>query len=434
MRESKAAASPGAAGNGRFDRQTRLLLGVNGLFMAGTALSGTFLGVYLWKARNDYLLIGWYTLLSHIAMAATFWLAGKLVKESSKTMVLRLGIGCCAVFYGTVLLLGKSAIDFVWLLGLLNGLAMGLFWLAYNVVYFEATDATTRDRFNGLAGVLGALVGIVVPWCSGYLLSHLPGDRGYRIIFMTSLGIFLAGVLVSFLVRHRGTDGRYEWALTARALRRTDTPWPTTFAALAAQGVRESVFGIMIGLLVYIHTGSELKLGNFVLVTSAVAFVSFYATGKWLKPAWRSRGMLVGSIAITAIVVAFFFGVSYTTLLVFGIGAALFFPLYAIPMTSAVFDLIGRDADSANRRVEYVVMRELGLNCGRIVGMIAFLITLSISKAPLVIVWLMLVVGSSPILSWVFMRKLLRRPEGPEAGRTGRRLKNPDFSRKNRIS
>lgn len=262
MRERKASGGNGAAGTGRFDRQTRLLLIVNGLFIAGTALSGTFLGVYLWKARNDFLLIGWFTLLTHITMAVTFWMAGKLVKESSKTMVLRLGIGSSAVFYGAVLLLGKSTIDYVWLLGLLNGLASGFFWVAYNVVYFEVTDASTRDRFNGLAGVVGAFVGIVVPWCSGYLLSHMSGERGYRVIFMASLGIFLAGVLVSFLLRHRGTEGHYEWALPLRALRRSDTHWPRVFGALAAQGVRESVFGIMIGLLVYIHTGSELKLGR----------------------------------------------------------------------------------------------------------------------------------------------------------------------------
>ncbi|MFC5529233.1 MFS transporter [Cohnella yongneupensis] len=400
-------ANSGQSNTGRFDRQTWLLLVVNGLFITGSALSGTFLGVYLWKASQSYILLGAFTLLTHIVMAATFWLAGNWVKEGNKMIVLRLGIGGSAVFYGTVLLLGKSAIQAIWLLGLLNGLSVGFFWLAYNVVYFEATDASSRDRFNGLAGVIGSVVGIAVPWSSGVILSRMAGESGYRMIFMISLGIFVAGVLFSFLLRHRRTDGDYEWALPIRALRRSGTPWRPVFGALAAQGLREGVFGVMIGLLVYLQSGSELQLGNFVLITSAVAAVSFYAVGKWLKPRWRKFGMLIGTIVMTAVIVAFFFGVTYATLLIFGIGAALFIPLYTIPMTTAVFDLIGQDEEGANRRVEYVVIRELGLNVGRIVGMIAFMITLSISTAPLVINCMLLAIGSSPIIGWWLIRNKL---------------------------
>lgn len=393
---------------GRFDRQTKLLLVVNGLFITANALSGTFLGVYIWKASESFLALGWFTLLTHIVMAATFWLAGNGVKEGNKMLWLRIGIGFSAVFYGTVLLLGKSAIEWLWLLGVLNGLSIGLFWLAYNVIYFEATDADNRDRYNGLAGVMGSLVGIAIPWFSGYVLSQIAGDRGYRIIFMTSLGIFVAGILVSFLLRDRRASGDYEWGMPIRALAKHG-PWRPVFGALAAQGLRESVFGVMIGLLVYLQSGSELALGNFVLINSAVSFVSFYAVGKWLKPRWRNIGMGIGTIIITAIVAIFFLDVSRTTLIVFGIVASLFFPLYLIPMTSSVFDLIGQDNDSANRRVEYVVIRELGLNTGRIVGMVIFMITLGISHSPVVVNWMLLVVGSAPILGWRLMQGRLQR-------------------------
>jgi YQGE family putative transporter len=235
----------------------------------------------------------------------------------------------------------------------------------------------------------------------------MTGESGYRIVFMISLGIFVVGIGVSFFLHNRKTEGNYEWLLPFRILKKRQTPWRPVFGALAAQGLRESVFGVMIGLLVYIQTGSELSLGNFALITSTVGFISFYATGKWLKPVWRRSGMLIGTIVMTAVIVPFFFGVSFTTLLIFGVGAALFIPLYTIPMTSAVFDLIGMDEDSARERVEYVVMRELALNAGRITGMVIFIVTLSFSKAPLVINCMLLVIGSAPLLSWLFMRNRL---------------------------
>jgi YQGE family putative transporter len=167
------------------------------------------------------------------------------------------------------------------------------------------------------------------------------------------------------------------------------------------------VFAVMIGLLVYIQTGSEMKLGNYSLITQIVAFATFYAVGKWLKPGWRKTGMLIGTIMITLVILPFFLGVNFTTLLIFGIGVSLFIPLFTIPMTSSVFDLIGTREESVRQRVEYVVMRELALNMGRIAGMTVFIATLSVSKAPAVINWMMLLVGSAPIVSWLFMRNRL---------------------------
>ncbi|WP_254450166.1 MFS transporter [Cohnella herbarum] len=403
---------PSIRHSGQLDRQTKLLLAVNGLFITASALSGTFFGVYIWKASHDYIQLGWFTLLTHLFMGISFWIAGNGVKEGNKMIAMRLGIGLSAAFYALVLMLGESAIGYIWLLGIVQGMATGLFWLAHNVVYFEVTDADNRDRYNGSAGVIGSLVGMIVPWCSGYLISIMGGENGYRAIFMISFGIFVAGIGVSFFLRNRTPEGQYEWKWPYRLLSDRHTAWRPVLGALTAQGMRESVFGVIVGVLVYVQTGSEMKLGNFALVTSAVGFVSFYAAGRWLKPAWRNRGMGVGVIAMIAFIFPFFLGVSFTTLMVFGVGAALFFPLYMLPMTSAVFDLIGQDDDSVKRRVEYVVVRELALNIGRIVGMAIFMATISISRAPMVMNVLLLVIGSSPLLGWLFMRNLLVSREG----------------------
>jgi len=391
----------------KLDGQTWLLLTVNGLFIIANAISGTFLGVYIWKASKNFLLLGWFTLLSYSLMALTFWVAGKWVKEGNKMMCMRLGILLSASFYAIVLLLNTNAVQYIWLIGIVQGLAGGCFWLTFNVVYFEMTNADNRDRFNGLAGVIGSITGIIAPWFSGLIISRMVGDRGYRVVFMLSLSIFIAGVIVSFFLRNRKTEGTYVWTMISSVLREPDTPWRPVFAALAAQGLRESVFGVMISVLVFIQTASELKLGNYTMITSIVAFISFYAVGKWLKPELRRSGMLIGTLAMTAVILPFFIGRSYAIMLIFGIGTSLFIPLFTIPMTSTVFDLIGADERSVIQRVEYVVIRELALNVGRISGMLIFLITLSLNQSPNAINWMMLIVGSSPLLSWFFMRKQL---------------------------
>src|SRR5690554_6135232 len=133
----------------KLDHQTSLLLIVHGLFAIANALSGTFVNVYLWKVSNDFALIGWFALSNQVANVITFWLAGKWVKEHNKMNSLRLGVALSAGFYLLVLFLQKEAVDYVLVLGSVQGMAAGFFWLAFNVVYFEVTGPGNRDKFNG---------------------------------------------------------------------------------------------------------------------------------------------------------------------------------------------------------------------------------------------------------------------------------------------
>ncbi|NHN29282.1 MFS transporter [Paenibacillus agricola] len=390
-----------------FGNQVKILLVVSGLFAAATALSVTFVSVYLWKARHDYILIGWFTLVNYVTMGVVFWLAGKWVKEQNKMNCLRAGIGMSACFYMLVLWLGDRAVDQYVLLGTIQGAASGLFWVAFNVVYFEVTDPDNRDRFNGWTGLLGSGTGMVAPWISGYLIVHMEPSSGYRLIFTISLLIFLLCAVFSFFLKKRKTEGTYEWLFAIQCLMSNKgATWRPIAWALLAQGIREGVFGFMIALLVYVNTGSEMMLGNFALITSGVALVSFMVVGKLIKKQYRGVAMGIGALMIVLVIIPFFWKVNLATLLTFGVGVGMFFPLYSIPMTSTVFDTIGGDAYSVQRRAEFVVLRELALNAGRITGLLLFIAVVTVTAAPLAMNILLLGIGSSPLIAWFFMRKL----------------------------
>jgi YQGE family putative transporter len=391
------------------DGQAKLLLAVQGLLGIANALSGTFLPVYLWKASQSLALIGWFNLSQTVVSGITFWLAGKWVKEHNKMNSLRLGVALSGVFYFIVLMLGKSAVTYAVPLGMFNGLSLGLFWIAYNVVYFEVTEPGNRDRYNGSAGLLGSGAGIIAPWVSGLLITANKGERGYTIIFTISVITFAIAAILSFWLKKRRTVGHYEWFHGVRQLRQKGNPWRQAVPAIVAQGVREGVFMFLVGLLVYMATSNEQKLGNFALITSLVALVSFWMIGKLLTPPRRKAAMMLGSIAITLVILPLFWPLSYTTLLWFGLGTAFFMPLYIIPMTSAVFDLIGRNEQSAKQREEFIVLREAALTIGRVIGISAYLLVLPfVDRSPKTVPCLMLAVGAFPIVAWFLMRRFLK--------------------------
>lgn len=407
----------------KLDKQAALLLIVQALYGVANALSGTFVPVYLWKASESYMLIGWFTFAQYALGGLTFWVAGKWVKEHNKMNSLRVGIALSGIFYCAVLLLGSAAKTWAVPLGALNGIAMGMFWIAFNVVYFEVTEPDTRDSYNGWAGLLGSMAGILAPWISGLLITTMQGEKGYRLIFTISLAVFAVSVVLSFWLKKRKAEGTYDWLYGFRQLARRGNSWRRMFPAIMAQGVREGVFMFLVGLTVYIATRDESKLGTYSFITSLIALISFWAVGKWLKPQRRLAGMLIGVIMISLVILPLFWQVSYWTLLLFGIGTSLFMPLYIIPMTSRVFDLIGESRESASHREEFVVLREAGLTLGRMVGLSAYLIVLPITDSPRAITWLLLGVGVVPIAGWWFIRPFLQEQRGETREGGGSRLK-----------
>ncbi|MGQ8871334.1 MFS transporter [Paenibacillus sp. TSA_86.1] len=388
-------------------RQSILLLGVNGLFALAGALSGTFLNVFLWKSRPDYTMLGWFTISQQLAIGITFWLAGKWVKEHNKMSALRLGIALSGMFYMLVLWTGASAVDWIWPLGLLLGCALGLFWIAFNVVYFEITDRENRDLFNGWVGLLGSMTGIIGPWFSGFLISRMADNTGYRLIFTVSLVIYIIAVFFSFFLKKRKVSGTYRWSEPIRQLSVAKSPWRPLAMGLFAQGVREGVFAFLIALLVYLATTQEYKLGQFSLITSAVALASYWAAGKWFKPQYRTKGMLTGSVLLLLALFPLLWKVTYGTLLFMGIGSAIAMPLYILPMIAAGFDMMGTSGENVEKRVELVVLRELCLMTGRLFGLTVFMITVLNSPSTPMLVWLIIILGAFPLIGWIFMRRLL---------------------------
>lgn len=390
----------------QLDRQAWLLLLINGLFAVSTALSSTFVNVYLWKIKQDYAVIGWYNLFASIAMAATFVAAGKMAKQVDRVVAIRLGVGIHAVFYLSVLSLGEASVQMVPVLGSLLGIGAGFFWLAFHVLYFEITERHNRDIFNGVNGLLTSGAGIVAPLLSGWVITRVDQLTGYRIIFGVSLVIFLFAVIVSFFLERRSAQGDFRLGTVMHHTLRRGTNWFWVNLAMLAQGIREGVLVFLISLLVYVSTENELALGVYLTTVSAVSLVSYYLVGRFMQPHRRNGAIFVGALMLGVVVLPFVWSMETWSLIVLGVGAAFFYPLYMVPLTSTVFDVIGENWKTANLRVEYVVARELALNIGRVLSIVSFLWWVRSSSEIEQLRWLILAFGFVQLFSWAMIRRV----------------------------
>jgi YQGE family putative transporter len=110
--------------------------------------------------------------------------------------------------------------------------------------------------------------------------------------------------------------------------------------------------------------------------------------------------MLYGSIYFIL------FDVTYARLIMYAVLIAIAYPILLVPYNSLTFDVIGKGWNSAKMRIEYIVVRELFLNLGRIVSITLFLIAVTFFNEKTSIPALLSVIGSGHALIYFFVRHI----------------------------
>ncbi len=390
------------------NKELYILVLIGGLYSLSTALSNTFVNIYLWKQNEALLDLGIYNLAVVLLQGAAFLVAGGLAKKVDRIIVLRIGVCFLASFYLVVLFFTSGSRLYLVLIGSLLGLGYGFYWLAYNLLTFEITEPETRDSFNGLQGISGALGGMIGPFFAGYVISSLTGNTGYLIIFGLSLSLFVVAVICSFFLNRRAAEGRYRLRDVMKE-RKRNPDWKRITYANYSQGLREGVFVFIISVFVFIETGSEMALGTYALISSGISFLAYFLVGRYLKVTYRKRSMFVGAILLYAAIAFLIYQVSYIKLLIFASVIALAYPLLFVPYMSLTYDVIGRAREAALYRIEYIVIRELYLNAGRATSILVFMAIVILLPESFGIKILLLGAGAGHVFVYFFMRKVAMR-------------------------
>lgn len=382
-----------------------LLLIIGGLYSLSIALSNTFVNIYLWKQSGELADLGLYNLSIVVAQPLTFILAGRWAKKVDRVIVLRIGVIFLALFYVTVLFVGTRASDYLLLLGALLGMGYGFYWLAYNVLTFEITEPDTRDFFNGFLGILGSVGGMIGPFAAGFIISRLEKFTGYTVVFGLSLGLFAVAVFLSFSLKRRPAQGKY-WFQRIITERKHDKNWRMITNAHFFQGLREGVFVFIVSVFVFIATDSEMALGTYGLINSGISFLAYYFVSRMLKKEFRKKAILIGGLMLFVAIFLIVFDPTYTRLLLYAALIAVAYPLLLVPYSSMTYDVIGRGWKAAEMRIEYIVVRELFLNMGRMFSILLFLGAITLFNEERIIPILLVILGSGHTLIYLFIRQI----------------------------
>ncbi|WP_051189031.1 MFS transporter [Halalkalibacillus halophilus] len=350
-----------------------LLLTIGLLYTLGIYLSSIFVNIFLWKQTSSIQVVALYNLFVVTSQMFVYFIFGSWAKRVDRVVILRIGILFISIFFMTVLLLGDYASNYNMMLGAILGIGYGFFWLAFNVLTFEVTEPYSRDLFNSNLGKLQSFSGMVGPLSAGLIIRYAENSGGYLIIFFISFMLFIAAIVTSFFMERRKVNGKYAIFKASKEIR-IEKKWRLLLVGHFSQGLREGVFLFLVGLLVYIGTENELVVGTYNFIYALTSLVAYQYVSKIVHPDNRFYFIFAGTVGLYGSIFILIQANSSIEFFIYAAIIGLTFPLFFAPYMSISYDVIGKLNYARELRIEYVILREIFLNFGRVMSIGFFLI------------------------------------------------------------
>lgn len=348
--------------------QAPVMIGINALFTTAGALSGAFVSVYLW-AHSDFATICRFQIVCFAVTPVFFILGGWYAQARDRLHVYRVGLILNLSFYALLLILRERAPQYAIWLGLLTGATGGIFWVGSNTLSYDMTAVGRREYYIGLMGTVTGAVGLVAPVLGGVIIEFAPGAYiGYQILFGAVVFLYAVCIALSFWLPK---DNERRPFKIKRALfpAKEQRDWRLALWASLSLAGSFNIFPLVLNLLMYMYTASEIKVGGFASFQTLMALATTYVVGRIAAPGNRRKFMFAGVTLLLAAGSLMFLPMTLFVLCAFGLLRSVAQPMFGIPNGGLNYDIINKDVEYPSQRIEYICVWEIPLAVGRIAMM-----------------------------------------------------------------
>lgn len=354
-----------------FSTELKFYLLMNALFAFGTSLSGVFQSVFLWKLDKTYSLLAYYSMYWSVAIIISFGLCAWLARKTSPMITMRLGFVFYLITYLIMLFFHDTLDEHIMLLGISNGLAMSLYYVGMHMAVLDLTTNDKRDQFLYIQGILFTIGGVIAPLLSGLLISSFAGMIGYYVVFMATCVFLFIAFIVSLRVKGNPvTTKSHFWEV----IKNPSPEWKKMYSIMFADGIVSGAFTtFLITMMTFKVAGGELNLGLYNTGAQIMSIVAFYMLAKFSKAKDRITVFAIGSVTILLSSVLISVYPIFISLVIFGILSPIAMNMIGTSMNAMIYESIERDPDYKEKRLDYIIIREIPLGVGRIIGVVLFL-------------------------------------------------------------
>ncbi|NMP24091.1 hypothetical protein [Sulfobacillus harzensis] len=369
-------------------------------------LASNFVGAWFWDIGTGLRPILLFYALLFVAMVTVFGLASKIRGRVSSPALMTLGIILNALYLALLLILKTKTREFFVPLAILDGLSSSFYWLSLFVLASSWVESGQASWYNSWTGTLEAILGLLAPPLSGWIIQALPGLTGYRTVFFIAFVALLACAWLILTAHHRI---RAEDLPASQSVSTAIIPeWRRLGWSFWALGMRDGLYFFVPSLLLFIVTNNAVLLGTFSAMQAAIEGVVFWALTRWSHALSGDKGLFIATlVALTALGVIFL-PLNAWVLFLLGAAIALSYPSFKVRLESAALDTIGRHSQNDADRMGLTGAKEVWINVGRLMslGIVLLIVTLVGKQDLRALRWTLGLWSLVPVLLYLTARRL----------------------------
>lgn len=345
------------------------------LFTAATTLTGSFSYVFLWRIKQDFILLASFEMMYILLTFLGCILAGYLLTVISSKYVLRLGFLLVTLGFISILFYKESVVNVITIVGTLLGLGNGLYWGIYNILQIRETTDNNREHYFGTLSGIFTMLSTFAPAITGFIIIYIPtvvgiDYSGYYTLYAISsfVMLFLAGYSES-LPEVRLTYFRLKQIFATTNSKKFR--YISLYELL--NGLNETGTKMVFIILSFIILKNEFNLGLVSSFFGLLSGVYIYYVGKKISSKKRLQFIVVGTILLFSAKLIFVSGLSLETLMVERLLSVIGGPLFGLPAAALVlYSIENRSSFILEKEQEFLVAREIPLGFGRFFGILFF--------------------------------------------------------------
>lgn len=346
---------------GALSHRARQAIILHTVYTLTETIGEVFFSIYLWRLTNSLALVAQYNFWLWAVFTVSFIGIGYLFKGKGISHLYRFSFLWQFLFYGIVVYLGATAVNWAGYLGALFGLGSAFYWAASEVMMLSGTNDKNREMFLGVMMSGEHIARIAGPALAAVLI----GWRGYSWLFAVMAVFFLLAELIIKQIREVSFQ---QFSLTGMLQLYNRKAWRWNLWRSFCDGLMISRWFVW-SILSYLILKSEVWLGTMMSLVGVLGIASNILIGHWFKPKLRDKLNLWGTILLVSAGILYPLLLNQWGLLIDqGLGEMVGAPLFTFAWFAWFYLAVETDNAGEKRQFEYYAGHELWQGVGRVLS------------------------------------------------------------------
>jgi len=351
------------------------ILAANYVFlMMYYTLESVFVNTLLYRISPEMGIVIRYRAVVFLFTAVSVNVAAYFCKRFSPVLVIRLA-GLSYILMYILLFVGLDHMDrLMYPVAILSGSGIGFYFGGHNMLLTQYTNRANRAMGVSILGVAQGAMTLLVPVVSGFVISLLPGNAGYRTMFgIGMLVVLLQGRLQKKLAPVEQKKKTSELKLALKLIWRKST-CKMMLAFEIVRGFRDGTFAFFLNMVLFEIITQESLVGINTFFTGIMTIFGSWAYGKMAGPGKRVGYALLSTTILLAGCVSMFWFASAATVMIFSAVNAFAHLFIGYTANTFSFDVMSQNETMRRCLAEMSALRESAITLGRLAGL--FVLTL----------------------------------------------------------